>query len=257
MFKGKLHCLKVGCADATVIITDSTTFLVDCHNICNFNYLLPYNKNIRGVFITHQHEDHYSGLRYLKDYDYIIDWLIYSPYERRRGDNSVTLEEWNEFNDLKDYFESQGTGIKTPYRQSNWESPYWDTDGVQFWIIGPDWNIANSDTRELHDASLVIKADLGERHVCFAGDASNTNLEYIANNIGDYCCDILHASHHGSLEGAQLDFIKNAKAKYTLISTESSVYENVPHPTALQRYRNYTEFSVLRTDVNGSWMWGF
>lgn len=73
---GELHCLKVGCGDASVIVTDTATFLVDCHNIDWHKDVLPENKNIRGIFITHQHEDHYSGLNYLKNNNYTIEWLI-------------------------------------------------------------------------------------------------------------------------------------------------------------------------------------
>ena len=114
---GELHCLNVGCGDASVVITDTATFLVDCHNIGDFSQLLPTSKKLRGVFVTHQHEDHYSGLEYLKDNGYSIDYLIYSPYSRRRGDNSLTIEEWNEFNSLRDHFTKNGTDIYAPYRQ--------------------------------------------------------------------------------------------------------------------------------------------
>lgn len=254
---GSLHCLAVGCADATVIITNTATFLVDCHNIGQFSHFLPSDKHLRGVFITHQHPDHYSGLDYLKRNKYNVDHLIYSPYDRRYGDNSVTIEEWNEFNELKDYFAGQGTKLYAPYRQSSFDKPWWTTNGVSFWIIGPHSSVASSETREIHDASLVIEADLGERCCCFAGDASDISLEYIANNTTNYCNDILHASHHGSLNGAHLEFIKKSNAQYTLISTESGVYENVPHPTALRRYQQYTEHDVRRTDIDGSWEWTF
>lgn len=254
---GELHCLDVGCGDASVILTNTAAFLVDCHGIQWSSEFLPRNKRIHGVFITHQHEDHYSGLKYLKDNNYTIEWLIYCPYNRRWNDNSVTIEEWNEFKELKDYFVANGTRTSTPYRQNNWDKPFWDTNGIRFWIIGPDQGSANSDTREIHDASLVIKADLGDRHICFAGDASDLNLQYIADNTKNYCNDILHASHHGSINGANLDFIKKANIKYTLISTKSGVHDNIPHPTALQRYRNYTEYNVRRTDVDGSWKWEF
>lgn len=253
---GTLHCLNVGCADASIIITANGTFLVDCYNIGDYAELLPVNKNIRGVFITHQHNDHYAGLNYLKDKGYTIDFLIYSPYDRRYNDQSVTIEEWNEFKSLKEYFEKKGTGLRNPYRQSSWEKPWWSTNDLKFWIIGPHETVATSDTREIHDASLVIKVDLGERHCCFAGDASDTCLEMIANNTTNYCNDILHASHHGSLNGAYLDFIKNAKADYTVISTKSGVYDNVPHATALSRYNNHTAQKVYRTD-NGSIKWTF
>jgi glyoxylase-like metal-dependent hydrolase (beta-lactamase superfamily II) len=93
---GSLICLDVGWGDATVIQTDTATFPVDCESISDYSSFLPKNKQIRGVFITHQHADHYSGLNYLEDAGYSIDCLIYGPYDRRRGDDSVTLEEWNE-----------------------------------------------------------------------------------------------------------------------------------------------------------------
>jgi len=253
---GTLHCLDVGCADASVIITTTGTYLVDCYNIGDYSTLLPVNKTIRGVFITHQHNDHYAGLNYLKDEGYTIDFLIYSPYDRRYNDQSVTIEEWNEFKSLKEYFEKKGTGLRYPYRQASWEKPWWSADGLKFWIIGPHETVATSDTREINDASLVIKVDLGDRHCCFAGDASDTCLEMITNNTTNYCNDILHASHHGSLNGAHLDFIKNAKAEYTVISTKSGVYDNVPHATALSRYNNHTAQKVYRTD-NGSIKWTF
>ena len=93
---GKLYHLAVGCADASIIATNEATFLIDCHNIEEHAHLLPSNKRLRGVFITHQHYDHYSGLAYLRQKAFTIEYLIYSPYDRRYADGSVTIEEWNE-----------------------------------------------------------------------------------------------------------------------------------------------------------------
>jgi beta-lactamase superfamily II metal-dependent hydrolase len=255
---GSLNCLNVGWGDASIIITDSATFLIDCHNIGDYSNSLPKDKHIRGVFVTHQHTDHYSGLTYLKENNFSIDCLIYSPYSRRHGDQSVTIEEWNEFNSLKDYFTKKGTELYSPYRQEKFDgSAWWDTNGAKFEIIAPHTSTANGETREIHDASLAIKAILGSRQCLFCGDASDTNLEYIANNTNNYCNDILHASHHGSLNGSHLEFIKKCKAQYTLISTQSGVYENAPHPTALRRYKDNTAHDVRRTDIDGTWRWTF
>lgn len=170
---------------------------------------------------------------------------------------SVTIEEWNEFNDMKTKFKEKGTKLFAPYRQDNFNQPFWGTDGVKFEIIGPAKSVATSDTRELHDACLVIKAILGKRKCLFTGDASDANLEYIEKNTKNFCDDILHASHHGSLNGAHLEFIKKANVSYTLISTKSGVYENVPHATALRRYKENTKNDVRRTDVDGTWKWDF
>lgn len=157
---GEFHCLDVGFGDASVIISNSAVFLVDCHNIHDYSHLLPNNKNLRGVFITHQHKDHYSGLRYLRENGYTIDCLIYSPYKRRYGDNSIDLTEWEEFDSLKNYFATKGTDIYQPYRQANWDKPWWHTNDVKFEIVGPHSSVADSDTREIHDASLVNKGNL-------------------------------------------------------------------------------------------------
>jgi beta-lactamase superfamily II metal-dependent hydrolase len=90
----------------------------------------------------------------------------------------------------------------------------------------------------------------------FNGDASGANLQNVAA-LSHICDDILHASHHGSIEGADLGFIKKCNASYAVISTEADVHDNVPHPTALQRYRENTKNRVYRTDQDGSLRWRF
>ena len=111
---------------------------------------------------------------------------------------------------------------------------------------------AKSDTRELHDACLVIHAVMGKRKCLFTGDASNANLKWIADNTEkNYCNDILYASHHGSINGVDLDFIKKCNADYTVVSTKIGVYENVPHPIAMRHYRNNTGKKVYQTDQDG------
>lgn len=248
---GELHFLDVGCADASVIITDTATFLVDCQDIGRYGHLLPANKMIKGLFLTHQHSDHYSGLEYLRDNGYKIEYLIYSPYERRRGDASITLDEWNEFNDHRDYFEGEGTKLHRPYKQGSFEKPWWQPAGLKFWMLGPKANTATRETREVHDACLVFRAEMGARKCLFTGDASDLNLEDVAE-MNHICDDILHASHHGSIEGASLGFIKKCNPAVTVISTAAGKYPNVPHPTALRRYQDNTSVQVWRTDVNGS-----
>lgn len=254
---GEMHHLKVGCADASVITSNGGTFLIDTHGIQDYSGLLPADKILAGVFITHQHYDHFDGLRFLRDNKYQIKYLIYSPYERRHNDSSVQYEEWREFAQLRDYFITHGAETRTPYKQDTFDGPFWSTNGLQFWMIGPEKTIACSETREMHDASLIVKVEssTSSRKCLFAGDASDTSLEAIATKVTHYCDDILHASHHGSINGAHLEFIKKANADFTVISTESGVHDSVPHPTALERYRNHTKSKVYRTDQDGSLKW--
>jgi beta-lactamase superfamily II metal-dependent hydrolase len=183
--------------------------------------------------------------------------LVYSPYERRYNDGSVQYQEWQDFVNYRDYFHRNGTKLYTPYRQDNFDKPWWETDGIQFFILGPAAHIAMSPTRELHDACLVVHAKLATRRCLFTGDASDANLKYVAENTNNICNDILRASHHGSINGADLDFIKACGAKYTVVSTQPGVHDNIPHPTAMARYRDNTKEKVYRTDIDGSLKWTF
>lgn len=253
----KINFLEVGCADCTIIESSNNTILVDCPSeIQNHVSYLPSSKYIHAVFITHQHYDHFLGLEYLKDNGYSLGYLIYSPYSRRRSDNSVEYDEWQKFLALKKHFEDNDTKIYTPYRQDSFDKPWWETCGLNIWMIGPNEEIATKDTRELHDASLVFLIK-GARRCCFTGDASDESLNWIAENTNNFCDDILHASHHGSINGADLDFIKKADISNTIISTKSGVHSNVPHSTAISRYNTHTRLEVKRTDVSGTITWDF
>lgn len=256
---GKLHHLKVGCADCSVIKSASHTFLVDCHEIGNHTHLLPANKNLSGVFITHQHYDHFDGLAYLKENGYSIDRLIYSPYELRDKDDSVQDNEWLDFKKYRDYFKNNGTKLDMPYCQERFDKPWWEIDGLKFFVLGPAKDIATSYTRKLHDASLVIYAELNTRDCLFTGDASEKNLKYVAAVINyiDIDIDILHASHHGSLNGANLEFVLACNPGITVVSTQLGWQRNLPDPKAMELYRRNTRKKVHRTDIDGDLEWTF
>ncbi len=254
---GKIHFCNVGCADCTVIQGATATYLIDCSGIEDHAGLLPSSRKLRGVFITHQHRDHFGGLTYLKDKGYSIEFLIYSPYERRQGDNSVEYDEWREFNELRDYFVGRGTQTRTPFRQSDFKKRFWEAGDLDFEILAPFEDLAKSDTRELHDACLVVGVYAGSRRFLVCGDASDASLNKLASNTTNYCNDVLRCSHHASINGADLEFVKKAAAKYTVISTASGVHDNVPHPTALKRYADNTANKVYRTDVFGSVNWEY
>ncbi len=235
----------------------AATYLIDCCGIENHVGLLPSSKSLRGVFITHQHRDHFGGLEYLKDKGYSIDFLIYSPYVRRYNDNSAPYDEWQEFNGLRDHFVGKGTETRTPHRDADFDKPFWSPDGLVFRILAPFKDLAKSDTRELHDACLVVHIKAGSSRFLVCGDASDASLNKLAHNTTNYCNDVLRCSHHASIDGADLDFVKKAAANDTVISTASGIHKNVPHPTALKRYTDNTAKKVYRTDVDGSINWSY
>ena len=247
----KYYFLNVGCADCTVMHLGTKVVMVDCHQGDTANGqadILNYipNGKIDVLIITHQHYDHFDGIQTLLDNDIEVVELWECNYDRRHGDNSVGYDEWQDYQRLRN---NLGATIYSPTRSAK---NYDTVGGAKFQIYNPKKNINAKGTRELHDASLAFTVRKGISSYTFTGDASNWALEEVTSFFTLQKKHLLHASHHGSLEGAYLDFVKAINPNYTIVSTKSGVYPNVPHPTALQRYRTHTRKAVRRTDVDGT-----
>jgi len=254
---GEIHFLDVGCADTTIIKSGKATILIDCsYLICTYENLLPKNHQIDAVFITHHHNDHFQGLGYLLQNKYTINSIFYSPYVWHEGEQSFRKSEWDDITSYLNAYERKGTNLKAVYRQSDFSRPSFEIEDMKFYIIEPKKELMVERQRHIHDGCLVIFSKLGNLKCLFTGDASDVSLSHIMNHDHSFSCkdvDILHASHHGSINGAEERFIRKCNPAYTIIST--GIYNqniNIPHPTAIARYKRYTRQKVFRTDTNGS-----
>lgn len=244
--------LKVGCADTTILCLGSKIIMIDTYQSDDSDKedivkRLP-GKKVDLLIITHQHYDHFLELEYLLEKDIDIAEIWGCPYSRRHGDLSVEYDEWNKYKSLIEKAKNKGASYYKLYRSDK----TYTRGGATFQILNPATTINSRDGRELHDASLVIHISKGNDTLLFCGDASDSALDEVMSFCELEKVHILHASHHGSLNGANLAFIKKVSPDYTIISTESGVYENVPHSTALARYREHTKKAVRRTDTDGS-----
>ena len=245
--------LNVGCADCTILELGSKVVMVDCKqgdvDAGEEDIIAQLQSDkIDLLILTHPHRDHFTGIQTLLDNDITFSEIWGSPYKRRRGDNSLPLDEWNEYVAFVNKLKEQGAKSYTPYASS---SVYDTIGGAKFYIFAPYRGINNHETREVHDGNLIVKMVKGNNSILFGGDASDYAWDK-AREKYSLSCHILHASHHGSINGANLEAIKEASPNYTIISTKSGVYDNVPSETALQRYRRYTKKAVRRTDIDGT-----
>lgn len=245
--------LQVGCGDCSVLSIGSKIIMVDCYESNDYGVniidYVPANSTIDLLILTHPHYDHFLGIEKLIANNITVKEIWGSPYERRYGDHSLEYDEYKKYQSL---VEKLNAKVYTPTRK---EGIYDTIEGYDFYILNPVSNINSIDTRELHDACLVVsiqKQSSTKDKTIFCGDVSDWALDKVIEKYDVGGTNILHASHHGSINGANLDFIKAVSPNYTIISTKSGVHENVPHSTAIQRYKSYTTKSVKRTDTDGT-----
>ncbi|MFZ5994787.1 MAG: ComEC/Rec2 family competence protein [Thermodesulfobacteriota bacterium] len=253
----KAHFINVGCADCTIFEIGNDLVMVDC-GYRRFNNgaskptsIYNYLKTVIGktyidlLIITHPHHDHYLGMEELIGKVTVAEFWG-SPYQRRYGDNSLSADEWNEYSDLKNRLIPDSNTRFTCTKGTEKI-----LSGCKFIVLGPSNHINKVETRECHDASLVVWVSSPANNFLICGDASDSELEQIRSEWNLSSCTVLRASHHGSENGAHLDFIKAVSPRDTIISTQSGIFSNVPSNTALQRYKNNSG-KVFRTDVDGT-----
>lgn len=253
----KAHFLNVGCADCTIFEMGKDLVVIDCgyrrrsNGISKPTNIADYITNVIGksyidlLIVSHPHHDHYLGMEDLIG-KFTVAEFWGSPYERRHGDNSLSLDEWKEYCQLKEKL--------IPDNQKRFTCPSGTRktfSGCEFVVLGPRKAVNANDTRECHDASLVIWVETPANKFLICGDASDSELDQIRADWKLSECNVLRASHHGSINGANLEYLKTVAPRYTIISTQSGVFENLPSNTALQRYREYST-KVFRTDTDGT-----
>jgi beta-lactamase superfamily II metal-dependent hydrolase len=226
--------LNVGCADTTVLHLGDKVVMVDCHQGDVYDGeedILDYvpKGHIDVLILTHAHYDHFDGIRTLLEDGISVGEVWESNYERRRGDPYVEYDEWQGYQKLLQYL-----GAKR-YNPTRSTEAFDVVGGARFQFYNPREDINDDPTRHIHDASLVFTVRKSNDSITFAGDASDAALKDLTDYFDLKRKHILHASHHGSIEGAHLEFIKKMNPNYTIISTKAGVHSNVPHPTALSR----------------------
>lgn len=253
----KAHFLNVGCADCTIIEIGRQIIMVDCgyrrigkstiKKISIHDYLkYEIGKTfIDLLIISHPHHDHYLGIEELISKIGVGEFWG-SPYKRRYADPSLSYDEWNEYVNLKAKLVPDLNN-----RFICWSGARKKFSECELVVLGPRRNINKNETREIHDACLVIWVSSPANKFVICGDASDSQLDQIRIDWNISGCTVLRASHHGSINGANLEFIKAASPRDAVISTQSGIFKSIPDNAALEKYQKYSQ-DVFRTDTNGT-----
>ena len=231
----EVHYIDVGQGDASLIICDGKTMLIDGGNVSDSSLVVSYIDNlgiekIDYIVCSHAHEDHLGGLS--------------GPLNKFKVENvfaPATGSDTDAYKGFLEVTEAQGLEIKTP---GPGDIIYLGSAEVTF--FGP----VNEDESDLNNTSIVLKVAYGETSFLFMGDAERASEEAIIEQGFDLKSTVLKVGHHGSNYSTTYPFLREVMPEYGVISVGKDNIYNHPEDDLLSRLRD-SGTTVYRTDFQG------
>jgi competence protein ComEC len=242
--------LNVGQGDATIIrLPNGKVMVVDCNTDDSPENIVHYLekagiKKIDYLVITHPHADHMSGTKEIADH-FKVGEVWTTDFKRYKNEESPeSYEKYKEYKKGLEKLKREGTQIKTPTASNE---PEIKDRKMEIRILGPSKTVQGAN-EDIHNESLAIQIKFGKTSFVFTGDATNEQQERMLKYYPIERTTIWHASHHGSVEGANADVMEKVKPKYTIIPVGKDNVHDHPHDEAMEIYDNSTQKKVYRTD---------
>lgn len=180
-------------------------------------------KKIDLLILSHFDADHVLGTRSLIEEGLVKAVLVNAP----EVDEPL-------------YKDIVGTGVKVFYPK---EKLFIDKD---FYLEFLNTDINN--IRESNDRSLVVLAKYKGKKILFTGDISENIEKKLKGQFGPV--DILKVSHHGSKYSTTMDFLRETRPKYSIISVGAKNSYGHPNDAVLKNL-SYINSKTIRTDQEG------
>lgn len=247
----EVHFINVGQGDSILIRTpDDKTILIDAgiHYASKDKYnpfLYLKSKNIKHldvIFITHPHDDHYKGFKYLStkkgEKEFPFEAIYYSV-EPGPG--------YGRFQDCLDKLITRSE----EFGQVSARGPPLEFGEVTFTVFHPEEPTSKPNKNKNRD-SLVMKMTYKNVSFFFTGDADK---EVEKSLKGDLKSTVLKVGHHGASTSTDKTFLKKVNPEYAVIfcndkDGKGKTYGH-PHEPTLKNLKNQ-KVKLYRTDLNGT-----
>lgn len=237
-----IYFVNVGQGDGAVLHTSrGETVLIDGGGSANYEtaynigerVYLPYLtshgfSDIDVAIVSHAHKDHIEG--------------IIAAAENLKLKTIVMprATEPSQYHDKLCQVAEQ-KGIAVEYLSATDEIFF--KSGLKVTFIAPD--VAQLDSDDLNETSLVAHVTYGDFSALFTGDSSADVTDSYPKNI-----DILKVAHHGSNTSTSKEFLEHTNPEYAVISVGEGNSYNHPSNDVLYRLK-MSGAKVLRTDIRG------
>lgn len=231
--------LNIGQGDATLVrMPDQSLYLIDVSAGPQILEALSkelsyFQKNIKGVFLTHMDADHISGIVPVLEY-YDVETIFVSAF----------YDEESLYATVSEFIEKNAQDVVIQKLSGTEKIIINEEKEILFDILFP---IANYPFQERNDRSLVIHLRYGENTFLFTGDASVEIEEYLVQEVAASLeADVLQVGHHGSKTSTAEVFLKTVRPEYAIISAGEDNDFGHPHNEVVARLEDL-EIVMLET----------
>ncbi|MEK7636677.1 MAG: ComEC/Rec2 family competence protein [Patescibacteria group bacterium] len=196
--------------------------------------MLPWDRFIDVVVLTHPHADHISGLL-----------EVLKRYQVGRVIESSAPHSIPEYSEWRKIIEDKKIPVTIATR-----GQILFAGKLQMKILYPE-NDTDRNSGDPHSAMVVLKMEYGSTTALLMGDAEK-KIEYKLASFGDdLSVDLLKIGHHGSKTSTSEFFLSRVRPRYAVISVGRKNRYGHPYKEVLDRLQA-NGIKIFRTDLLGT-----
>lgn len=229
-----VHYIDVGQGDASLIVCDGKTMLIDGGDKSASSVVYTYLKKLGLTYLdyvvcTHPDADHVGGLSGALEFATAgTVWCPVDSYDSKA------------FNNFKTRVEAQGNSLVRPAVDS-----VFPLGSATVTVLAP-----RGDYSDNNNKSIVLRVVYGETSFLFTGDAEYQSEAAMCDAKVALKSTVLKVGHHGSETSTSIRFLGEVMPQYAVISCGKDNKYGHPTEQTLSRL-SQAGVTVYRTDLQG------
>lgn len=239
--KLKVAFLDIGQGDSILLTTPHNKHILidggpDSTVLTRLGEQLPFRDHTIDLMVaSHNHSDHIVGLN-----------AVMARYDVKKMWISGAIHTTNDYLQMIRLINDKKIPTEVVYKGKEA-----DIDGVHLRVIHPADSAWMQRPADQHDATIVIRAQYGQKSFLLTGDLNEGHEANILASGENIAADVLKEPHHGSDTGLLPAFLQAVHPTYAVIQVGKNNTFGHPAPSTLQKLQQ-AGVKIFRNDLNGT-----